>query len=192
MSHFPVLVLTERELEPQEAEDAVGPLLELYSEEGEWFAEGTRWDWWAVGGRWSGVLGGVEPTDDLDNYEVCWLCDGTGVRPGGRERFGDAWFKGCNGCNGCSGNGCSLKHPAEWKQAGNVARLADVPTEFVPTAVVTPDGKWHEEGRMGWFGMMRDDEQGNGPKPEAVWAAAVRALLEQHPEATAILVDCHV
>lgn len=74
----------------------------------------------------------------------------------------------------------------------DVAFLPDLDPAFIPSAVVTPDGKWHERGRPGWFGTTIEDEQGNGPKPEAVWEATVRALYEQNPEATAVLVDCHV
>lgn len=37
--------------------------------------------------------------------EPCELCNGTGVRPGGKEEFGEAWFNSCHGCNGCMGKG---------------------------------------------------------------------------------------
>ena len=37
--------------------------------------------------------------------ENCDCCNGTGVRPGGKEQFGEAWFKNMNGCNGCKGKG---------------------------------------------------------------------------------------
>lgn len=39
---------------------------------------------------------------------TCYLCSGTGERPGGREQFGDEWYAGCNGCNGCNGTGESV------------------------------------------------------------------------------------
>lgn len=41
--------------------------------------------------------------------EPCKICDGTGIRPNGREEFGDAWFLSCHGCNGCDGK--KLKRP---------------------------------------------------------------------------------
>lgn len=62
-----------------------------------------------------------------------------------------------------------------------------------PMAVVTPDGEWHEQARMGWFGMTMEDEDGrNDEKPEKTWRAAVVALLEQNPDAVVTVVDCHV
>jgi hypothetical protein len=36
---------------------------------------------------------------------ACRICNGTGVRPGGKEQFGAVWFENCNGCNGCHGKG---------------------------------------------------------------------------------------
>lgn len=193
MSHFAVAVLVEEPVTRDSAEEAVRPLLEPYRESDEWFGDGTRWDWWVIGGRWSGVLDGFDPGDEIENWEVCWLCDGTGVRPGGRERFGDRWFRDCNGCNGCMGNGLSFKHAPSWMPHDNdVLPIAEIDPTFVPAAIVTPDGNWHEEGRPGWFGTRIPDEGGSEPKPGAVWEAVVKAIYEQHPDATAVLVDCHV
>jgi hypothetical protein len=190
MSHFSVLVLTEDEVTRESAEAVVTPLLAPYDENDEWFADGSRWDWWVVGGRWTGSLDGYKPHEDINNFEVCTLCQGAGVRPDW-DRFGGDWYESVNGCNGCFGNGISLAfsylpHPGDVQPVGNVA------PDFVPFAIVTPTGEWLEQGRMGWFGMTTTDESGADEKPEELWAAAVRSTLEQHPEVTAVLVDCHV
>jgi len=29
----------------------------------------------------------------------------------------------------------------------------------MPFAVVTPDGQWHEKGRMGWFGLVANEKE---------------------------------
>ena len=69
-------------------------------------------DWWQIGGRWSGFFDtGYDPEKDPANQEVCNLCDGTGTRPDGIERFGEEWAKWCNGCNGCQGTGVKTKWP---------------------------------------------------------------------------------
>lgn len=196
MSHFSTAVLVPPDT--QNVYDKVAELLAPYEEKEEWFEEGSRWDWWTIGGRWMGVLSAAyDPTTDPRNIEVCDLCLGSGERPGGRERFGDKWFASCNGCNGCQGKGTRLKWPTQWVQdvPGNVApvkdvtALPDIPEFF---ALVTPDGKWHEQGRMGWWGVTIEDEAGHDEKPEALWGAAFRALLEQHPDALLVVVDCHV
>lgn len=190
VSHFSVLVLTDQAVTRETAQDVVEPLLAPYDENGEWFAEGSRWDWWVVGGRWTGSLSGYDPTEDIANYEVCIQCGGTGLRPDWR-RFGSAWRDGMNGCNGCMGNGLSLKWGFE-SHDGDVQPVSALPDDFVPFSVVTPDGQWLERGRMGFFAVVIKDEHGNGEKNDDAWEAAYGAILDQHPNATAVLVDCHV
>src|SRR3954470_2154959 len=125
MSHFLTLVLTESGSDAE-----VEHLLAPYDENGEWFADGSRWDWWVVGGRWTGWLGNYDPREDPRNMQQCEICHGTMERPGGRERFGDDWYVWCDGCNGCMGKGKRLKHAAEW-----VAHDGD----RVPVSALRPD-----------------------------------------------------
>ena len=106
--HYSNLVIIERPEEMTQSSieravaEAMGP-------------EGTSWwDFYQIGGRWTGCLDGYDPTKDPKNIETCYLCGGTGVRPGGREEFGETWFKACNGCNGCSGTGKSQTSPTTW------------------------------------------------------------------------------
>lgn len=183
MSHFSVIVLTKGEDPVAEATRLLAP----YDEAGEWFADGSRWDWWVIGGRWTGSLDGYDPTTDPANVEVCDLCSGTGTRPGGLEQFGQAWFDQCNGCNGCSGKGTRVK----WTLAphdGDIAPVTQI-GEFLPFAIVTPDGEWHEGARMGWFAMTSEEPGSTG---EDAWPRAAAELLLAHRECTAVLVDCHV
>jgi hypothetical protein len=48
------------------------------------------------------------------------------------------------------------------------------PTDFllekqiIPFAIVTPDGEWHEEGEMGWWGMVKDKKEKGNWKEEAL------------------------
>jgi hypothetical protein len=53
-------------------------------------------------------------------------------------------------------------------------------------AVLTPDGEWHERGRMGWFGLVADEQE-----PDT-WAPEWRALVESHADQPAFLVDVHI
>jgi len=55
-----------------------------------------------------------------------------------------------------------------------------------PFAVITPDGKWHEKGSMGWWGMVADE------KEQTTWDETVKALLAQYPEAVAYNYDLHI
>ncbi len=51
---------------------AVSGQLEPYSEQGEWFKDGSRWDWWVIGGRWSGLpnLMSVDRAREIHNTSL--------------------------------------------------------------------------------------------------------------------------
>ncbi len=189
MSHFIVHVLVPRLDHPTEEEihAQVSRALDPFSEEK---SDDGKWDWWCVGGRWSGSLAGLDPQKDPDNFERCFLCGGTGTRPGGREQFGEEWVRGCGGCNGCHGRGRSLKFPSHFKNVGNVVPLSELMPRFeeklCPFAVLTPAGEWIERGKMGWWAMV------SGEKNRAEWTEEVRTVYGRFPESVAVLVDCHV
>lgn len=56
----------------------------------------------------------------------------------------------------------------------------------IPFAVVTPDGVWHEKGKMGYFGCVSSE------KTMALWNAEVRIMYRQHFDTTAVALDCHI
>lgn len=106
---------------------AVAHQMEPFDENGEWFKDGTRWDWWTIGGRYTGkfAVAGYRPDDDPSNFEMCFICHGTGIRNdalGRNQRLRDPLYK----CNGCDGVGKSLKHASEWVEVGNVTRRGDL------------------------------------------------------------------
>lgn len=183
MSHFPVLVLVEPDADPEKrAEELLAP----YDEAGEWFADGSRWDWWVVGGRWTGSLDGFDPTTDPLNWEPCSTCGGTGVRPEWPADITPEWIAECNGCNGCKGKGEHVRWSLR-PYPGDIRPVAEITTGFVPYAVVTPDGSWHEEGRMGWWGVPMETHESPGD-----WGALAQTLLKAHRDSVAVLIDCHV
>jgi hypothetical protein len=69
----------------------------------------------------------------------------------------------------------------------NVAPVSELPEDFEYTlAVLTPDGQWHEWGRLGWWGTMSEE------KSESEWEEQFKELLREHPDSVAVLVDYHV
>lgn len=57
---------------------------------------------------------------------------------------------------------------------------------FIPYAIVK-DGKWFSKGKMGWFGMSRDDV------PQHEWNKKVSEMILGLPDDTLLtLVDCHI
>lgn len=62
----------------------------------------------------------------------------------------------------------------------------DLDCVTVPYAIVK-DGKWHAQGKMGWFGSSSNDTE------QDEWDKEFRALLSDlHPETLLTVVDCHI
>jgi hypothetical protein len=64
-----------------------------------------------------------------------------------------------------------------------IARTDD---EWIPFAIITPDGEWHEKGKMRWFAMVE------GEVDEDEWVKQARALVAANPETVAVAVDMHI
>lgn len=148
----------------------------------------SKWDWWEVGGRWTGAFGDYDPYKDNDNYEPCNMCKGTGKRNdklGKEARAKDPKYT----CNGCNGTGKSLKFRLKNKDnivtVDSLMKRADI-DKRIPFAVVTPDGKWHEKGEMGWFGIAHNE------KDENAWVKQIKKLIGKYKGHYIVAVDCHI
>ena len=105
-----------------------------------------------------------------------------------------SWQPYTKGCNGCQGSGASRNFIN--REVGDDVNTLLVRTilvkyadkEHTTHAVVTPDGKWHENGEMGWFGMMRGDR----PMTPSRWEKEWIELLTKYKNCTATLIDAHV
>lgn len=84
-----------------------------------------RWDWYTLGGRWSGSMQMTE----AEQVESRRLLETVGAEAA--TRYEDALGIG---------------------QRANLCYLSRIANPDPPFAVVTPEGKWHEKARMGWFG----------------------------------------
>jgi hypothetical protein len=144
----------------------------------------AHWDWFEIGGRWTGrLVEDYDPYRDPDNLETCWMCKGTGKRDdelGRKARAEDPTYT----CNVCDGSGQSVKHQLK-RFPGDILPTRLVPKDIAPHAIVTPDGKWHQESKMGWFAMTWDED------PD--WDKKVAEIMKTHRENTVtVLVDCHI
>lgn len=133
MSHAAVIVAPSLEqINRMGTENAVAWEMEPFQEES-WFEDGSRWDWYQVGGRFTGLLTGYDPYTDPANQETCEICAGSGIRPGGKEQFGEEWFKGCNGCNGCHGTGKRVAYRLQ-KHCGDILQVKRLDLEQLKAA----------------------------------------------------------
>ena len=172
------------------------------------------WDWWVIGGRWTGCISDYDPCMDERNFGPCKFCNQTGKRYWLTETVATAPSGGLGSlmyhqneaglwerkvpceqsspgaeeaeCNGCNGTGIERA----WNNAPHDSDVLPLSEAKDPVghfyAIVTPDGEWHQKGKMGWWGMSDDkisDED---------WRAYIDSLLDTYHDATAIVVDCHV
>ncbi len=62
-----------------------------------------------------------------------------------------------------------------------------IPDKWIPFAIVTPDGEWHEKGKMGWWACVSDKK--------ANWKDIAREIFEKYRGDRKYLVvacDCHI
>lgn len=104
---------------------------------GYWQNSNKKWDYWSIGGRWTGFLEiGYDLEKDKDNYEICFLCNGNGSRPG-CESYNMKKESRANhpvigtGCNGCQGTGWILKFASKFKPVGNYIRISQLNWELI-------------------------------------------------------------
>jgi len=156
----------------------------------------SKFDWWVIGGRWTGMLRpDYNPWTDPRNLEACDMCGGTGKRD---DVLGRDSRRKCPGysCNGCRGKGRKIKFAtnlAPPPPGGNMRPVREIlallpahEKQVTPFAILTPDGKWHEHGDMGWFGIV------HGEKPQQDWNAEARAILADFPDCVAVVCDVHI
>jgi hypothetical protein len=107
-----------------------------------------------------------------------------------KRTFKHANAEHCNGCNGCSGTGKTLKWTLE-PSSSDIMPIENLPLDdpermktLIPFAIVTPDGKWHEKGSMGWWGIVVDEKD--------TWKEEALEILKKYRDHVAIVVDCHI
>ena len=169
-----------------------------------------KWDWYEIGGRWSGMMEDanwmpaatvLERIDALSEARERYvaasreqdatievflatraIAEGRPVTTGEELRTDIAGVKWALKMGG-------LKDIPE--EASDLLRLAisNEDAEAV-SALVTIDGNWVEKGQMGWWAMT------SGEKGEGDWLGETRRIIEEavaaSPDATLVLVDCHV
>ncbi len=70
--------------------------------------------------------------------------------------------------------------------AENMLPVKQLDHTLVCFAVVTPDGVWHEQGKMGWWAVVTDE------KDDAEWDEELAGILQNHQDGMLVGVDCHI
>ena len=200
MSHFTAVVLvdprfrTSKEI-GEEAERLLAPFNEntrVPPYEEECYCVRNRRD--AEAGKAARLAAGspaedAESGDGKGEEETCGECEGRGVisstyNPNSKwdwYRVGGRW------------DGSILEHlPTDLAAARNLtdavsrnsARAGDLLPGSVSYAIITPDGEWIARGKMGWFGMSRDEKDD--------WDENSTQIFRAYPDHTAVLYDLHI
>lgn len=54
----------------------------------------------------------------------------------------------------------------------------------VPHAIITPDGQWHEHGKMGWWAVLLTENEN--------WDDQARSIFAAHSDCRVVIVDAHI
>ena len=160
----------------------------------------AKWDWWVVGGRWSDTL--LVPRDKVDKTYLEYMDDDEEYWCTNEAKISDIFFgidprKYEDYYNWWKDN---VEAPDEkWDSFYKKEYYTDNYTDaddyakrccaFSTFAVVTPDGKWHERGEMGWFGCS-----GESPEEGRDWDENYmdRFINNADPDDVLTIVDCHI
>lgn len=170
---------------------------------GYWENPNRKWDWWVIGGRWNGMLlikkdadgnigelgafghrheketpapAGYKWVDSAKVKDICWDVMVEMARKEREKHWEEA-----------QGKDDFEKHFIYGIKEGMTReQYIDAAGTFSTFAVITPDGKWHEKGNMGWWACVSDEKEG--------WTDNYfEAFLKNaDPELTITIVDCHI
>ena len=152
---------------------------------GYWYNKNAKWDWWVIGGRWEGYFDGAN-TINVKDYDTAidkecynkklqeWKEWEAGKKFSFDENYDFAFYK-------------PEYLKSLYKNAETYARFKATPWM---RAIVTPDGKWHEVGEMGWWGLS--DETGDDLLDWVDHFAERFILPYSNGEYEITAVDCHI
>lgn len=154
--------------------------------------EDAKWDWYEIGGRWSGMLKKLDGTRcdeckvkdldlsiDKDMYEKAkrfWevVVDKQPLKDGEYADGFTSWYK-----------------DSYYKDTFGDKETFAKDKASLSTLAMLLDGKWYEQGKMGWFGMS-DTTSDSLKEYTKFFNKTLEELKEKHPHATVTLVDCHI
>ena len=73
--------------------------------------------------------------------------------------------------------------------SGNICERANLPTDIVPAALVTPDGEWHDISDFGW--AMTREPSAENRAARIQWTSRYRELIAAHQDCWVVEVWAH-
>ena len=145
---------------------------------GLWENPNAEWDWYVIGGRWSnGLLTKIGVKVD---YAMLKDIDWDSMKAKSIKNAEETWDSNPQGIE---------RYFAGIQKNDTRDIFIKRESEFTTYAVITPDGKWHSKGEMGWFGCSSETgEEANK------WAGTFHNAFIKNADQELILVivDCHI
>ena len=138
----------------------------------------AKWDWYEIGGRWNNML---KLTDGSHaDYSYINAIDFAGMKEETMEARANTWDNEKEDfvrmINGIEKNDTREEY---------INRDSD----FSTYAVITKDGKWHEKGKMGWWGISDETPENKNNWNRNYYDIFIKDL---NPEDIFVVVDCHI
>ena len=151
----------------------------------------AKWDWYTIGGRWKKAFTayGIDPYGTRVG-DIKVLFD-----PDCYKRASRFWELYVEGQEPMTDEDKQLIKFEFYQKEYYLERYVDKETyaqcraAFSTFAVITPDGIWHEQGEMGWFGMSSETNE-DGLDWEKNYIE--RFIKTADPNWTLYIVDCHI
>lgn len=152
---------------------------------GYWENPNARWDWYVIGGRWGGML----RLRDGSRADVAMVRDVVLDVDRGAYASALAEFRGfLNGEEVQDFELSCFRREYVIDRYADAEAYARCSALFWTHAVVTPDGEWHEVGKMGWWGVS--SETGEQLRD---WVDRFRErYLDPYQDHAIVIVDCHI
>ena len=147
-----------------------------------------KWDWWSIGGRWHSSLVLKDFTKKADSALVKNI--DFSMKQSDYDDALELWDIVVDGKKSDKFITGPTDKKDKWvKTYGTRETFARINASFHTYAVITPDGEWHAQGEMGWFGISSatTDE-------ERDWREHYkeRFLDTADPNWILTIVDCHI
>ena len=162
----------------------------------------SKWDWYVVGGRWKNLLkvkrcfgGGL--CDEAHIAEVDWklLSKITKKRERHFRRFWEINVLGqkMTKAEKKSGEYFSVYNKGYYLEYyEDVESYIKLSREFITYAVVTPDGLWHEKGKMGYWAISSETAKEAKEWTKSWYDKFVKPFIQLKEDHYITIVDCHI
>lgn len=159
---------------------------------GYWENPNAKWDWYQIGGRWNdsiklkdgkvcnnAKISDIDFSIDMEVYDKqirFWELYIEKQEPQTEEEkeiIRHTFYK-------------ELYYTNRFKSK---EEYAESTASFSTYAVVTPDGKWHSKGEMGWFGFSDEDEESVVKWSNLYYDTFMKPYNEDY---ILVIVDCHI